>query len=857
MTKFPSLEPVRHGNLITLLIIVIIGMTPVLWFKGVAINGTDVDFALFAQERLFSRMQLWDPNFMGGTPRSNNVSSLGFVAFSGVLEAVGITSWNQVIFYCALQLMIGLAMFFFLTATFPGRNTAPDIIAKTSACIFYMINFYVMFVWVRLQLGLTYLIFIPVFLGLIELYINRRIASITLVSLSCLLAFPSSPLGLQPPIIMNISVFFLLYACFKLWSAEDNAARWQIFRAFMLASLGFVMGSLFWAYSLLSFIFEAGYDNSAIGKSIYNIHSLIEWTSSITSTNNIIRFLGDVDWLGSWNNNDYYPAFIKFFEGVIAQIILYGLFAFILVALFERSAEYRRVTNFYFGTFVLFLFFSKGSAYPLGSIYLWMVDTVPLFWIQRAPWQKFTLISVFCFTILLYLSARYSLARLAQLEGFWSKLQSGRPAMIFALCLVPVVVLLGSHHLYVSGSMFRDGASGVGYHGKNRLGFHIDYPDYIFDARQKVQERDPQSIMLLPASRSNIFTWKYAGSTPVSVQLFRRGLYFKNYGEGLIPANRSQRLFKLATQQIEQNNASAFVDLMSIMGIDVILQRNDLRINFFNQTPLTPKNMKNFLATLPGAEKVTTGRWDLYFLKPERVRAMIYSPMAARMGNETLDANLLQILDGSYSPEGAKTVLLSSTARNRETLDTLRAFNADLRASIDGSSVINHQTISHSKYRVSFVSSNDQLPIVLNTNYSSQWTIRAATRAEGEAYQSHPKLFDITLPFITRLYHQFREGYLSQRYTMTASHRPPTIVNYFSNGWVVDLDDLCRQPDAECWRDDAGGWHGDLIIEYAPQKIFDALFMITFCLYGIALLALMLRGAVFYLGAMRYRSAHD
>ena len=97
------LAPLFSSSRIGFLAIVLLSFIPLFWLEGYAINGVDVDYALFHQDRFFGRLQLWDPNFMGGTARSNNVASLGFILPSAILEAFGIIHLNQAIFYCLLR----------------------------------------------------------------------------------------------------------------------------------------------------------------------------------------------------------------------------------------------------------------------------------------------------------------------------------------------------------------------------------------------------------------------------------------------------------------------------------------------------------------------------------------------------------------------------------------------------------------------------------------------------------------------------------------------------------------------------------------------------------------------------------
>ena len=163
--------------------------------------------------------------------------------------------------------------------------------------------------------------------------------------------------------------------------------------------------------------------------------------------------------------------------------------------------------------------------------------------------------------------------------------------------------------------MFRSANDSEGFHGIYDLGFHQDYPPYIFDARQAVYQKGAQNILLLPLSSSNVFTWNYGASTPVSVLLFEQGLFFKSYGEGLIPNNKAEQFLQKLEEYIHEGNVDSFLDILSVLGIDTIIQRNDHRINFYGNTKTTPAYMKQFLKEIDAIEIDSFGKWDVYFDK--------------------------------------------------------------------------------------------------------------------------------------------------------------------------------------------------------------------------------------------------
>lgn len=841
MTRTTNLvKKLTSASQMAIITIVMLSFIPLFWFEGQAINGVDVDYALFHQDRFFARLQLWDPNFIGGTPRSNNVASLGFILPSALLEAVGIIHLNQAIFYCLLQAAVGFSFYFFMTASFGRCETREHAIALVASCTFYMTNFYLMFAWVRLQLGITHLIFVPVFLGLIALGLAGQIRRSTLFALSSLLAIPSSPLGIQPPIIMIVAFFFLIYFLFQSFTAPDRATFKQTVKVWVIASSGFVAGSLFWAVGLVSFIFEAGYNDSAVGKEIYSIRSLIQWTSSILNTQNLVSFFGDIDWFGEWNGQYYFPKFIAHANSYLGILLPALIFLTALQSLRPRNTSNRGQISFFFGCYCLFLFLSKGSHPPFGFIYIWLADNMPLFWIQRAPWQKFTLISTFCFTVLLFIAIRHLLVEYRILERIRSTFKI--PMTLASGSVVAIILLsvLANHHLYLKGNMFRSASDKEGFHGVYDLGFQQNYPKYLFDARTAVYQREASNILLLPLSSTNVFTWNYGAATPFSVLLFEHGLFFKSYGEGLIPRNKASRIIKTIEEQISSGDVDGFLDALSILGIDTIIQRNDHRINFYGATKVTPGYMKQFLQEMDVDETSTFGSWDIYFLNKDKIKPVLYAPTSIT-GLDRPTENFGKIISNAYSEANSRGVFLSSISDSVSTAIERLDFQQAYRDAVnDFSGEVDFRQVSNSKYFVRIRSTDPKIPLLLNTNFSEGWIVRRSRPEETSTYRDRGDIFSTERSFTDRLLSQLRESIFSLVGVKGAEHQTSSLANLFANGWVIENTNGCTGERATCSENASDQTEIHLIVEYAPQNSFNiALFLscISF-LIAICILAL-------------------
>ena len=196
-------------TLLGVLGIFFLSLTPLLWFKpGAIITGTDLDFPLFPEERFEERIYTWFPKILGGTDRSNNVSSLPYITTSYIFHLLGFDLIAvQKLTFIFWYFLVGLSMYFLASIIFSKEK---PLIPFFSA-ILYMFNFYQIFIWTRLQLALPVLVLFPVFLGvLIGLNMRKinRLPALLLLSIASVLG---GTLGLQPPIIFALFLTILIY----------------------------------------------------------------------------------------------------------------------------------------------------------------------------------------------------------------------------------------------------------------------------------------------------------------------------------------------------------------------------------------------------------------------------------------------------------------------------------------------------------------------------------------------------------------------------------------------------------------------------------------------------------------------
>ena len=391
---------------------------------------------------------------------------------------------------------------------------------------------------------------------------------------------------------------------------------------YLVFILVYLLSSSYWAINLISFIWFAGYTNSSVGQEVYAVDSLLNWTSSITSFTNIFRLYGDVVWFDGWADVKYFPEFSIYLQNPLLIISSFAMPFLVFYSLLVAKKRHSKHIAFFSLLTILGLFFSKGIHSPFGGTFAWMIDNVPLFWIHRAPWQKFSFITVVGYSVLGGFGVGY----------FYSYLVKRFKHKNHALVSLGLFVLVTSfflvyNRLFVLGQMFPSKDSDVGYHGKFDLGFHHKFPDYLLEAKEYVNSINEEfKILLLPNASTTVYNWGYAGATDIVNLLFNKGTVSAQYGEGFAPPQSIEALLAAVFEATYTGSNTTISKTLGFMNIKYILQRNDFNYGFYGGRD-SPEFIKSVLFLQNGIEKAHSfGEWDFYSIKDEVLYPIIYSP---------------------------------------------------------------------------------------------------------------------------------------------------------------------------------------------------------------------------------------
>jgi hypothetical protein len=794
---------------------------------------------------------------MGGSDRSNNVASLFFIGVFSFFEFIGLGSQTvEKAGFIFWLLLVGLSMNFLMTTLLNKKGVVKYSydIARASAALMYMYGFYNIFLWVRLQLSLSTLVMFPMFLALLIRVFEHQIGLSKAVFVTILLAIVCSSTGIQPPLLYIFSIFIVIFLFFYIFCIEKiNSKRLvELSHQFLILSMAYILGSMYWLTSLLSYILNSGYLNSSTGMEAYNVKALLAWVSTPTSFLQVFRQYGDVAWFDGFAGYPYWPD-ITIYQNSSALISI--SFLIILIALLPLFVNCglaaRRYVIFFWVTALATAFFSKGIHPPFGDLYLWMVDNIPLFWIQRAPWQKFGLLLSLSFAVLFgfgvgvasELALKLRLSRFTNAPYLQEFQRSLVKIILFTLILTSTVFY---NWKFVSGAMYSFGKneSQIGYHEKFNLGFHITYPDYAYSMAQYLNsQKDYFKVFFLPDFSSTVYFWGYAGSTDIAIGLIKKGLIHRSYGEGLLPPNTIEGMQDLASRKILDDGKDGVAKLLGFWGVRYILLRNDYWHSFYGQGEnRRPENLRKKLEVLDDISlEKSFGMWDLYRVDDKYFVEQL-----------TIPSTIISTAPMDLSPRGNKKFLdnfYSYLQNNKSIKNTLFVNNSDyerisakLNETTKNKAFVDYQKQSSTFYEAILKNVDGVIPLVFGEGFHRGWRLYGLNPIFDE--QSKNRLsrgfldffgwIQMTLPIEMVVNDKFLPYY-------AISLDEHFAANGFQNGWFLDINALCHEKKISCHSNANQTYDAEVFIRYNPQRIFYLGIFITLLALLFSILFIFLR----------------
>jgi hypothetical protein len=241
----------------------------------------------------------------------------------------------------------------------------------------------------------------------------------------------------------------------------------------------------------------------------------LQWTSQFSSLLHNFALAGQVVGYDTWAGSPYLPLLYHH----LTNAFLAAVSVVIPVTAFAALCFRIDGTVLFFSAAALVsLFLSKGTHDPWGPLYQWMVQRLPGFWVFRAPWEKFALVTAVSYAVLIGVTIGH----------VKQALDARNKAYGAALVVAAFVFAIGYHYPLVLGGMFpAQGERGI------MSGFHQRIPSYIQSTAAWLNEMPGDfSVATLPKEASATYTWGYGSPLDIAMRLLRENIISSQYGEG-------------------------------------------------------------------------------------------------------------------------------------------------------------------------------------------------------------------------------------------------------------------------------------------------------------------------------------
>lgn len=473
-------------KLLNLLFIFFISLTPLLWFReNEIIVGHDNVFALnpitFLQGRLFA----WVEHGFGQS-QDLIMGTIPIHLIDAIPYMLGFSlQVTEKIVYIFWFFAIGVSAYILASTINPKSRTF-----QLMTVLLYQFNFFVLQAWwIGERTKFSAYIALPLIIAVFLKVYRKEFGVIKASIINSIILFFFNAGGLYGlPLYGGLYIaagfFILFFGLFEL------AERRQIFKNLFGVALFTVFGYLVInSYFILPAIITLT-DSYKIGVSgVGGVNGLIEWANVISANSsfiNMFRLQGIAEW---YDNPDHPYAFNYLQNPLLISISFLLSFIIFLSLKIKGDREKRKIILYFFGLFLVGLFFSAGTHRPFNLIYEFFMRYIPGFAAAfRSPFYKFA--------PAIFISASILIA-------FFADSFHGRKRKFVAIGFV--VLILAYHFPYFSGNIFDFSKD---------YSTRIKIPDYVFNFANWINKDESDGrIVLLPPNNPNqrysVYDWGY------------------------------------------------------------------------------------------------------------------------------------------------------------------------------------------------------------------------------------------------------------------------------------------------------------------------------------------------------------
>lgn len=619
--------------LLELVLLIIFGLTPVLWYKPDYIAlGHDMSFPLFPQDFFLDRLFIWTDRMSGfGVNRADQLSGIFIHGLEAFFSFMGLSLVHtQQITFIFWFLLPGVTMYILLRSIYTRKE---DFTIRLSGSLFYMMNHYLLQAWtIAERTKFSVMSALPlVVLVLFNVFYRKKSSLKQAILLSMILFFLNGGAGIP----LWGSVFIVLFAfliALVLSPTEKFFSKLKRLIVF-LSLLGFFVVALnfYWLYPYIK-SFTINYGNI---QSVDTLDRVVIWSGEISkfaSFSNLFRMQGLPDWYGRLDHpfasiflNNPFFIFLSFIFPILGFI----------GAVFSKGDGKTQKSLKLFLIIVLLVSipFAAGSHPPFGSIYDFLLKNLPGFSMFRTPIYKFGIGLWFAYSFLIALGMKNIVSFISKRFNYF-KDETRTGVGLLSLFTIFLVIY---NFPFFNGSFFN---------WSQDYSTMVKVPKYILDAKNEFEKNkfSTRTVLMPELDRRNlyeVYNWRYFSLSTIPSILTRKPVIINDVG----PNQEELALILKMYDDLEKNGDSFVLDYF---GADKIVLRNDFSPP--EDYGYSTEEAKNFVKNskyLSLSQKI--GLWDFYDIDRENLRPLIYiSPSTSYIYSQFPDLDkAIQLLSNS------------------------------------------------------------------------------------------------------------------------------------------------------------------------------------------------------------------
>jgi hypothetical protein len=562
-----------------LILVILLGIIPLLWFKPEHIVASGDYFPLYLNSDtsvVFSRnIFLWN-NFQLGQP-SIEIVRISYGVLWGLAQGIGVTAGlMQVMEFVFFFMGAGISMYFLTRAIFPERKYAPLF-----ASIFYMFNMYVVVaLFYHRGVSFTY-VFLPMlmfFLMRVIKDVEKRRATSKNIIYFGLVSVPTLSLAASNAPLVVIVFLALISLCLYYIITQKRDRRGLLINFLKLACIVGLL-NLWWIVPYFNF-----YNSAPLASSVTDIAQRA-WTHQRASFLNLF-------WLNpSWTWNPTYYPFFSCYSNPILIIIM-----FVPIILAFSSLLFNKEKNFFViyasGIILLSLFIAKGLHEPFSSINLFLYDNVPGMYLFRNPTLKFTQLALPFLALLIGFSCD-------KMAGMFTKTNLKSKKKLIVLLFIPLFMI--SSFPLLTGQVIRGSTVSL-------PSSYVKFPNYWIDAANWLNNQSGDYRILLTPNDDFYqmpYTWGYYGNDIFPSSLISKPLLQELPG-AYVENPEYHALMSQVFQAIRSKDVAKFQALLGFLNVRYILQRGDIAYNLSGRNIISESAINEFLSNQRNIKLVRT-----------------------------------------------------------------------------------------------------------------------------------------------------------------------------------------------------------------------------------------------------------